>query len=113
MRPKVDADILHGMRLLGASEEEIEAAEEQVSPTDDQAFEVFEENWSTFMFFCSLQTRWKVVALPSGKVRRVGLNWLEVESKVNRTIPRKDRTALLDELETLELEALKVFSEQD
>lgn len=114
MRPKVDADILKGMRLLGASSEVIEAASEQVKDEcEEEGFGVFEENWKTFNFFRSLQTRWNVVVMPNGRIRRVSLKWLEVESKVNRTFPRKDRTALLELLETLELESIKVFSEQN
>lgn len=98
---------------MGAPDDVIAEAEERArAPVEEEAFGVFEENWSTFILFCSLQTRWNVVVLPSGRIRRVGLNWPAVESKVNRTIPRKDRPALLDELELLELEALKVFSEQ-
>lgn len=101
---------------MGASEEVLEAIRAaQGAPDDDDdddGFAVFADNWKTFLFFVSLQTRWKVVVLPNGRMHRVGLDWLEVESKVRRTIPRAERTALLELLEVLELEAVKVFNDQ-
>ncbi|MFC7515098.1 hypothetical protein ACFQUU_08790 [Herbaspirillum sp. GCM10030257] len=101
------------MRQLGAPEEVIQAAEKNADkPAEDEDFGVFEENWRTFLFFRDLRTKWDLVVLPSGRVKRVGLQWSEAERLMKiRHLPRKDRTALWDDLLMMELEALDVFSQ--
>lgn len=110
------------MRQAGAPEEVIERAEREASEAADESFEVWPENWPTFLFFCALQTRWNWIVIPSAqgsaKTRRTGLNWPAVEIAIDYAIRRGDfakrhRTALYDDVVTMELEALKVFSDQD
>lgn len=120
----MDADVIDALRLGGAPEEVIEQAIAQMdAPTiEDDDVEVWPENWPTFLFFCAQQSRWNWLAIPKKDgatlLRRTGLNWPSVEIAIDYAIRRgdfksKNRTALYDDVAMLELEALKVFSDQE
>ncbi|WP_194720824.1 DUF1799 domain-containing protein [Noviherbaspirillum malthae] len=90
----------------------IEAAEKRLKPQQSSAFEVWEENWESFLFFDSVRTQWVYVSGLAGGVR-VGLDYGRVEATMRMEgIPRKKHKALLDDLRIMEFAVLKYDGEK-
>lgn len=111
------------MRALGASPEDLAAAQALLDAADEPepppAFGVWDENWDTFAFFCSLGTQWAKVSLtysvagPMGgastrtEVRRDCLPAPRVESTARlQGIARSRWPALFADIQRMELAVL-------
>jgi hypothetical protein len=107
------------MRALGASQQDIAAAQAalaaQADPPQEQEFGVWEENWPAWVFFCSLVTQWETVSLttsvpgPMGgaitttEVRRAGLPSPRVESTARlQGIARSSWPAIFADIQRME-----------
>jgi uncharacterized protein DUF1799 len=107
------------MRALGASEQDIAAARAAMDaapePEPVPAFGVWEENWPTFEFFCSLVNQWAMVSvartvdLPMGgsrtntQIRRAGLPANRIESSARmRGIARSRWPQLFADIQLME-----------
>lgn len=106
-RAQVDAGVLAGMARMGATPEQVRQAREQAERAAGTAgsgedFEVWPENWESWMFFLSVQSQWAYVSNGMEAVR-VCLPANRLESEMNmRQVPRRRRVALLDDLRTVE-----------
>ena len=107
VRPQVDAQVLAGMRAMGATEEqvaEVAAAHAGEQPDADE-FEVHWDVWESWLFFLSVQTQW-VHAGFTGV--RQSLNWPGIESSARmRRVPPKLLRGFADDLVEIEREVLK------
>lgn len=113
-RPRIDADVLNGMRLMGATPEDIEKARAQMKPADEEdagpGFDVWPENWVTVMFFLGVSTQWHHVS--GMAVARTGLSRCEVEAEMRlRRVPVAERAELLDGLAVMEHAVLQYDAE--
>lgn len=61
-------------RELGVSEDVI-AALEQAENTNRNEIGVWAENWDIVAAFTTILTQWRVVALPNGRLRWLGLDY--------------------------------------
>lgn len=74
--------------------------------------EVWEENWQSVLFFSRLGTRWLYLGGGMGGAAATGLRWEAIYPLMDRLrLSAKKWNALLDDLETMEDEALKVMRE--
>ena len=95
------------LELAGAPQDVIQVVRGRAS-TGDADCGVWEENWSTVMFFAGLGTQWNVVAGMAG-VMYVGLNYPSVESTMRmQHIPRGDQKRLFEDVRRMEAAALEV-----
>lgn len=74
----VDEAVEAAMRAMGATDEAVEqaraerAGEQKAADEEQDAFEVYEDNWEDWMFFLRVQVQWVHAGLDG---RRVCLNW--------------------------------------
>lgn len=85
------------MRALGASEEQIAAAQLEAVKRD---FEVWEENWEAVMMFLRMQTQWNV-----SMNGLVGLNYQALETLI-RLYHVKEPVELFERVQVIERAAL-------
>ena len=71
-------------------------------------FHVWPENWEVVEMFMRLQTQWHY----SGMGQMTGLNYASVEALL-RIYRKKKPRELLDDLQVMELAALRVVREQE
>lgn len=94
---------------MGAPAEVIaewEAARTPPSPD----FEIHEDNWLSFQLFTGLKTQWQIIA-GFDRPYYTGLNYPAVDSFFNLlSIPKKQRPALLADIQIMEQTALEVFN---
>jgi len=93
------------LRELGASEDLIE--EVLTDEREEEAFEVWPENWRALELFLACRTQWRVGAM--GAV--LGLDYQGVAA-VFRMKKVRDQEAMLADLQVMESAALKVFTRQ-
>jgi hypothetical protein len=122
--PALDESDLEGMRTLGASPQDLAAAQAILAgapqPEPEEHFGVWDENWDTFLFFSSLAYQWskvcltRSVALPMGgartwtEVRRDCLPATRVESAARlQGIPRSRWPALFADIQLMERAVLE------
>ena len=98
-------------RDAGVCEAEIAAAFPDEAPGEDDAFELWPDNAAVFDLFCSLATRWDILA-GFGFIRYVGLQYGEAEVLM-RARRLKDRAALFADLHLMELAALPLLNKTD
>ena len=91
------------MRALGATEEQIAAA--NLTPIDAD-FEVWEENWATVQMFLRIQTQWRVSMSGPVGLDYASLNWLCT------LYPVEDQQLLFEGLQIMEFTALNCFSKK-
>ena len=91
--------------------QELEAQKEEEDKEEpDEAFEVYEDNWQSLLFFLRVQTQWVYRGLEG---RRAGLNNAAVESTMRMArVKRVDQDALLADLQVMEREILKSDAER-
>ena len=85
------------MRALGASEEQIAAAQLEAIKHD---FEVWEENWEAVMMFLRMQTQWNV-----SMNGLIGLNYQALETLI-RLYHVKEPVELFEKVQVIERAAL-------
>ena len=85
------------MRALGASEEQIAAAQLEAIKHD---FEVWEENWEAVMMFLRMQTQWNV-----SMNGLIGLNYQALETLI-RFYHVKEPVELFEKVQVIERAAL-------
>lgn len=109
----VDEGVIEGLRRMGASAQDIEAAQAQMEQArrvqaDADDFEVHADNWDAWMFFLSVQTQW--VFASSGLVaQRVAMNYPGVESAARlQRIPQRQWPELFEAVQAVELTVLAV-----
>ena len=85
------------MRALGASEEQIAAAQLEAVKHD---FEVWEENWEAVMMFLRMQTQWNV-----SMNGLIGLNYQALETLI-RLYHVKEPVELFEKVQVIERAAL-------
>lgn len=93
----------------------IAAARRNLSGEDEQdaVFELWQENWDSWLFFLAVSTQWTVVAGMGGIVY-VNLNHCAIESNMNmRGIGRNMRAKLCDDLLVIERAALQELNKRD
>jgi hypothetical protein len=108
----VDANVLAGLKAMGAPAAVIAAAEAQqpaVSP-DAEVFQVWLDNWPVWMLFLQVQRQW-VYAGMSGQ--RVSLNYPGIETHFRLApVPRGERSAFWADLQIVENAVLMADYEQ-
>lgn len=85
------------MRALGASEEQIAAAQLEAVKHN---FEVWEENWEAVMMFLRMQTQWNV-----SMNGLIGLNYQALETLI-RLYHVKEPVELFEKVQVIERAAL-------
>jgi len=85
------------LRALGASEEQIAAAQLEAVKHD---FEVWEENWEAVMMFLRMQTQWNV-----SMNGLIGLNYQALETLI-RLYHVKEPVELFEKVQVIERAAL-------
>lgn len=101
------------MRQWKATEESIELAEklrrQQMGDTD--VFELWEENWPTWVFFLDVSAQWNFVGFAA---QRMGLNWpaIEVVARARGLRSRRWR-ALVEDLLVVEKAVMLAESERN
>lgn len=109
----VDEGVIEGLRRMGASAQDIEAAQAQMEQArQDQAdaedFEVHADNWDAWMFFLSVQTQWVFASTELG-AQRVGLHYPSVESAARmQRIPARQWPELFEAVQAVEMTVLAV-----
>lgn len=104
-----DDDVLAALRAAGAPPEVLDAARPN-SPSEDEVFEVWPENWPTVEAFLALGRCWMWVAPGMGTPVRVGIPATEVESTLRLLdVQRPGRREMFLELRAMEQAALEVF----
>lgn len=84
------------LAALGLTPEDYTAADQEPD------FEVWPENWTAVRVFGALQTQWRV-----GFAGPVGLDYTAIEPVLRlMVIPKSQRSALFEDLQIMELEAL-------
>jgi hypothetical protein len=77
--------------------------------------EVWPQHWHAWQLFLALGTQWRVVALPSGRLRYIGLDYAAAErlfrEKRPRTVPRQRRREVMRQLRELEAKGLAAANE--
>lgn len=109
--PQVDETVLDGMRLMGATQTDLdEARAAQLAaqqPDDDYA--VHWDVWESWLFFLSVQTQWVHAGFTGA---RQCLNWTGIESSARmRRVPAKQLRGFADDLVEIEREVLKTDRE--
>lgn len=110
----VDEEAAQALRRVGVKEEDIEAALAQEAQAEVvpeiEDFEVYEDCWDSAMFFLKVQTQWIFVGMGA---QRMGFNNTALESTMRMAgVKRKDQAALLDDLQVIEREVMKVEGER-
>lgn len=109
----VDEGVIEGMRLMGASPQDVEAAQAQLEAdqsrqAEQDDFEVHADNWDAWMFFLSVQTQWVFVSSGFGS-QRVAMNYPGVESAARlQRIPASRWPELFEAVHAVELTVLAV-----
>ncbi|UUZ68077.1 DUF1799 domain-containing protein [Polaromonas sp. P2-4] len=117
---RADPNVTEGLRRMGVSEEDIEAMLAQQQEWEAEAarqsgfsedFEIYEDNWESWLFFVTVQTQWHYAARDMG-ARRVGLNYPGVESGARMAgKPRAKWPSLFADLQVMELAVLAADAE--
>lgn len=110
---QIDDNVIDGLIQAGAPDEVIESARQNMAGDSDDAFEVWEENWLSLLFFLAVSTQWNVAAGMSG-LFYVGLNHSAVEANMNmRGIKKQARLDLCNDVLLMERAALEVLNKRD
>lgn len=106
----MDANVAEGMRRMGASEEDIAraVAERPQAEEGEDAFEVYEDNWDTWLFFLRVQHQWVYAGMAAA---RVGLNWQGIAAWAGLALVGRRRLAR--EVPALELIERAVLAEDN
>ncbi len=71
--------------------------------------EVWPANWTAVQVFCACATQWRWLAGMAGAIR-LGLDYPAVEAVLRmRRVPPRERPDVLARVQTLEIEALRVW----
>jgi hypothetical protein len=82
-----------------------------VQKTED-VFEVWEENWESFLYFLEVSNHWTVVAKGMSEKEFVGLNYTCIESIIRtfKPVKKSKRQDLYRDLRIIEIAALPVLN---
>lgn len=106
----MDENYIQSVIDAGAPPEIIQQLREQQQVATPD-FEVFEDNWQSFIFFAGLKTQWQVTAIPMGGILYMGIPSPSIESEMNiKRIPNKQRLELLYDIRVMEESALAVLN---
>ncbi|OGA98121.1 MAG: hypothetical protein A3E79_11730 [Burkholderiales bacterium RIFCSPHIGHO2_12_FULL_61_11] len=112
----VDEEVAQALRRVGVKEEDIEVAlaqeeaEEAEESLEQVDFEVHEDGWESWLFFLKVQTQWVFRGMAGD---RAGLNNAAVEATMRMAgVKRARQSALLDDLQLMELAVLKADGER-
>jgi len=79
---------------------------------EDQAFDVYEENWLSFSLFCEMETQWEVIA-GMGGVHYSGIKYPSLESAMRlRRVPLNDRARIFQDVRLMERAAKSVLNDK-
>lgn len=103
--------MINSLKQAGVPAEDIAKFIGERKPnSSEQDFEVWPDNWVTFIFFIELATQWRVVSGMAGNVM-LGLDYPGVEAMMRiKNIPKKQKLTLFTELQIMEREALEVLN---
>lgn len=107
--------MIDGLIQAGAPDDVIEAMRQSMTraTADDDAFEVWPENWDSVILFLRLHTQWRIAAGMGGLVY-LGLDYSAIEPAMRLcAIPRAGRENKFDDLQTMERAALQVLNKKD
>jgi hypothetical protein len=106
---QIDAGVADGLRAMGVSEADIEAAQAAHGDPPDEDYVLFVDCWEAWQFFEAVQTQW-VYAGMNG--RRVRLDYAGVESGARLAgVPRSRWPELQADLRVIELAVLRADKE--
>jgi hypothetical protein len=113
----VDDGVASGLRAMGVSEADIEAAQAaevtEAAPVVD-GFEVYEDCWESVLFFLAVQTQWVWSSGGMGAPQREGLSYPGVESAARLGgVRRALWPALFADLRVMELAVLNAQGEAE
>lgn len=99
--------------MAGVPEEELYKFIGESKPVQqEQDFEIWQENWQTFIFFEALSTQWKIIS-GMGGAQVIGLDYPAIETMMRiKNIPRKTQAPLFLQLQIMEREALDVMNKK-
>lgn len=109
----VDEGVAEQMRLFGFSQESVKAEQAKAQAVQvEQDFEVWDENWDSWMAFMRSQTQWLYRPARLGGSIRIGLNHTGVESGLRMAgLPRLKWPGIFDDLVQIELAVLQAEAE--
>jgi hypothetical protein len=108
----VDDNVLDGLIRFNAPEDVIEAARHQKQGgEEEEAFEVWEENWTSLTFFLNYaSTQWNA-AIGMSRPTYFGLRYEGIESAMRITgVKAKERQSLFADLLVIEREVLPILN---
>lgn len=109
----MDEGVIEGLRRMGASAQDVEAAQAQMDAdkarqAEQDDFEVHADNMDAWMFFLSVQTQWLFASTGMGS-QRVAMNYPGVESAARmQGIARRLWPELFEAVHAVELTVLAV-----
>lgn len=102
---------MKSITALGAPAEVIAKWEAARTPAPPD-FEIHDDNWNSFQIFTGLKTQWNIVA-GFDRPYYTGLDYSAIDAFFNLlAIPKKQRPALLADIQIMEQAALEVFNKQ-
>ena len=109
---QIDDSVIRSLKKSGAPQEVIDAAKKKSKP-NEEVFEVWEDNWESFLFFLDVSNQWFV---ESGFNEReyLGLNYPSIESIIRtfQPVKKNKRQGLYRDLRTIELAALPILNKR-
>lgn len=107
----VDDSMVKNLVAAGYSPDSV-AAYQRAQKTAQVDFEIWQENWDSWIFFLQVSTQWIVAAGGMGGLFYVGLQRNCIESEMNmRGIKKAQRLTLIDDLYIIEHAALAVLNQ--
>lgn len=97
-------------REHGIDEEDIESVYGTAAEAEDDAFEVWPENWPSVQVFAALATQWQIAGGLLGS-RVLGLHYPSIQTVMwAHQIRACDRRAMFDDMRVMEAAALNVMN---
>jgi hypothetical protein len=104
----VDTAVISSLEAAGAPAEVLAAARKNIAASAE--FEVWPENWESFLFFTGLETQWRFIAGLSGTVR-TGLDYTAVLAEMQlKGMSVPDRIGLFADIKLMERAALEALN---
>lgn len=78
----------------------------------EAAVKVFPDNWPVVEVFCAMETQWRYVALPTGHIRKTGLDYAALPPVLEALQPEIQGSELLAGLKTMDIAAREVMDKR-
>lgn len=113
---------MEDLRVWGATQQQIDEWRTILrSRAKEQGVDVWPEHWHAVQLFLAMGTQWRIAVGPMGQVLRLGLDYAALDAcdRIARPhVPRDlrrhrrgQRAELIDQLRTLEAQAIQAWNE--